>query len=113
MINLATAAAVWAGHLAVLPADGFPNVTPSYDFPVFTLLKRILSWVLGGGTMVVFLALIIAIVAVVFKGFGNERLRGMAVSNIGFIIAGVVVLSGITGIFAWTQGLDLGFAAAK
>ena len=94
----------------LLPGDNsFPNITPSYDFPVFKLLKQIVSWILAGGTIVLFMALILAILSVVFKGFGNERLRGVATANIGFVIAGVVVLSSITGIFTWSQGLDLGF----
>lgn len=89
--------------------NGIGNIPADYSFPAFTLLKHVVGWVLAGATILCFLALILAVIGVLFKGFGNERLRGAAIGNIGYIIAGTVILSAITGIFAYFQGLDLGF----
>lgn len=91
---------------------GVGDITADYTFPVFKLLKKIISWVLGGSVLLVYGALIVGILLIVFKGFGNERARGIATANIGFVIMGTLVLSGITGVWTFIVGLDLGFGAA-
>lgn len=86
-----------------------PDIQPDYSFPAFAALQQIVSWVLGGATLLTFLALIVVIVGVAFKGFGNQKFQQFSASNVGWVLLGVICLGSITGLFAFFAGFDLGF----
>lgn len=102
--------------LAVIPAvsetvnlvPGNLNISPDYDFPGATGVKRIISWVLGGGMTISFLTVIILGITLAFKGFGNQGMQQGASKLILWAVIGLVVLGSASGIWQLIVGFDLG-----
>ncbi|MDA3146515.1 hypothetical protein JSO19_03880 [Leucobacter sp. UCMA 4100] len=92
----------------VVTADEMPDISPDFGFPGGTLLNQIASWILGGGLVLAFIALIVLVLLIVFKGFGNQgaqqKASGLAVP----VFLGLVVLGSITAVYHFIIGLDLG-----
>lgn len=94
---------------AISAAADWTDISPQYDAPWIASLRRILSWVFGTVTLLAFLALLIAVAAIVFRGFGSERVRQFAADNILWVVLAVAALGALNGIFAFALGFDLGF----
>ena len=59
-----------------------PNITPNFDAPWLQGLQVIVSYVLATALVLAFLALIVAIVALVFRGIFPDQVRDWAGKNI-------------------------------
>lgn len=81
-----------------------PNISPDFSFPGSEGLFRIVSWVLGGGTAVAIIALIICIVGIAFKGFGNSSYQQKSASAIIPVLIVVAVLGSFSSVFAFAYG---------
>lgn len=86
-----------------------PDIQPDYSFPAFAALQQIVSWVLGVAMLLSFLALIVVILGVAFKGFGNQRFQQFSAGNVGWVLLGVICLGSLNGLWAFFAGFDLGF----
>lgn len=96
-------------HSLITIAAKVPDISPRYDAPFFQAFTRIASWVLGVSLVLAFVALILAILAIMFRGVVPERARSFAAANIGWVFLGLALLGSISGVFAWLVGFDLGF----
>lgn len=92
--------------VTVVPTD--LGISPDYNFPGSTGVKRIISWVLGGGLTISFLAVIILGLTLAFKGFGNQGMQQGASKAILWAVCGLVVLGSVSGIWQLIVGFDLG-----
>jgi hypothetical protein len=86
-----------------------PDIKPRFDAPFFKGITMIASWGLGVALLAAFIAVVIAVTILVFKGIASAQLRSLAAAALPWAIAGLLALSGITGIFTWLVGLDFGF----
>lgn len=86
-----------------------PNIAPDWNAPFMQGIQTIASYVLAGSMMIALIALVIAIVAIAFKGFGNAGFQSWGGSNLLKLILVVVLLGSVNGIFAFFVGFDLGF----
>ncbi|WP_217132359.1 hypothetical protein [Leucobacter chinensis] len=93
---------------SLLPADEMPEITPDFGFPGSTLLNQVVSWTLGGGLLLGFLALIVLLLLIVFKGFGNQGIQQKASGIILWVFIGLVCLGSVTLLYDFIIGLDLG-----
>lgn len=90
-------------------AGDLPEVQYDSDTPFLQGLQTIGSYVFTGGLALVLIALVIALVAVVFKGFGNERFQGWGGDNIIRLFVVAAALGAVNAIFAFAVGFDFGF----
>lgn len=87
-----------------------PDIQPDFSAPGSSALVQIASWALGLALIIAFLALIVLFVTIAFKGFGNQNVQQFASSRIGWVAAGVICLAGVSGIFQFLVGFDLGLS---
>lgn len=85
-----------------------PNIGPDFSGPGSAALVKIASWILGGGLLVSFIALIVSIALIAGKGFGSSAVHKFAASNIGWVFLAVAALGSISGIFQLAVGFNLG-----
>lgn len=93
----------------LLPLAAIPDINPSFDAPFFKGLIMIASWILGAGLVAAFIAVVLCVILLVFKGLASAQMRALAGAALPWALVGLIVLSGITGLFAWLIGLDFGF----
>lgn len=93
----------------LLSLAAIPDIKPSFDAPFFKGLIMIASWVLGAGLVAAFIAVVVCVTLLVFRGLASSQLRALAGAALPVALIGLIVLSGITGLFAWLIGLDFGF----
>ncbi len=86
-----------------------PNITPDFSAPWLQGLQVIVSYVLATGLVLAFLALIVAIIALVFRGIFPDQVRGWAGKNIVTVFIATAALGAVSGIFAWFISFDFGF----
>lgn len=86
-----------------------PDIQPDFSAPFFTGLKMIASWVLAAALLAAFIVVVLAVAALVFKSLASSQMRAVAGAALPWALLGLIVLSGITGFFAWLLGLDFGF----
>ena len=89
-----------------------PDIQPDWNAPGISLVQQIASWVLGLGLTITIIALIVAVITIAFKGFGNQGMQQTASKNILWVALAVVVLGSVMGIFHWLVGIDLGIPGA-
>lgn len=85
-----------------------PDISPDFGAPGVSGLTTIASWVLALCMIVAFIALILAIVAMATKGFGNQQIQSFAAKAIGWVALAVACLGSISAIFQFVVGFDLG-----
>ena len=83
-----------------------PNISPDFDFPGAKGLFNIVEWVLGGGTAIAIIALIICIVGIAFKGFGHSGYQQKSASAIIPVLIVVAVLGSFSAVFQFAYGFD-------
>lgn len=93
----------------LLPLANMPDIEPDFSAPFFKGLIMIASWVLAAGLVIAFIAVVLCVILLVFKGVASSQLRALAGAALPWALLGLIVLSGITGIFTWLIGLDFGF----
>lgn len=93
----------------VRTAGDLPQVEYDADTPFLAGIQTIGSYIFTGGLALVLIALVIALVAVVFKGFGNERFQGWGGDNIIRLFIVAACLGAVNAIFAFAVGFDFGF----
>ncbi|MCG7415198.1 MULTISPECIES: hypothetical protein [Microbacterium] len=86
-----------------------PNISPDFNAPWLQGLQVIVSYVLATALVLAFLALIIAIVALVFRGIFPDQVRDWAGKNIVTVFIATAALGAVSGIFAWFINFDFGF----
>lgn len=86
-----------------------PDIKPDFSAPFFTGLKMIASWVLAAGLVAAFIVVVLAVTLLVFKGLASSQMRSLAGAALPWALIGLIVLSGMTGLFTWIIGLDFGF----
>lgn len=97
-------------RLYLLQADpNMPEISPDFSAPFFTGLVMIASWVLAGGFVLAFIALILCIAALALKGITPDKMRAAAGAGLPIVIGSVIGLAAVGGIFTWLVGLDFGF----
>lgn len=89
-----------------------PDIQPDWNAPGISLVQQIASWVLGLGLTITIIALIVSVITIAFKGFGNQGMQQTASKNILWVALAVVVLGSVMGIFHWLVGIDLGIPGA-
>ncbi len=97
-----------SGLAAVVPM--MPEISPDFSAPGSSAIIQIVSWFLGLGLLVTFLALIAVAVTLAFKGFGNQNLQQGATKSVMWLAIGVAVLGSASGIWQFLVGFDLGIA---
>lgn len=95
--------------LLPLADPNVPDIQPDFSAPFFTGMKMIASWVLAGGLVAAFIVVVLAVTFLVFKGLASSQMRAIAGAALPWALLGLIVLSGITGLFTWLIGLDFGF----
>ncbi|MGO1409978.1 MAG: hypothetical protein ACTHU7_00960 [Microbacterium sp.] len=86
-----------------------PEIKPDFSAPFFDGIIMVASWILAVGLVLSFVALILAIIFLAWKGLGGDKMRALAGIALPWAIVGVIGLSAATGIFEWLIGLDFGF----
>ncbi|MGJ0202757.1 hypothetical protein [Leucobacter sp. gxy201] len=87
-----------------------PDIQPDFSAPGSSAIIQIVSWALGLGLIVTFLALIGCAVGLAFKGFGNQGIQQAASKAIMWLALGVAALGSASGIWQFLVGFDLGIA---
>lgn len=85
-----------------------PDITPDFSAPGSAAIVQVISWFLGLGLMATFLALIGCLVALAFKGFGNQGLQQAASKTVMWVAIGVAALGSASAIWQFLVGFDLG-----
>lgn len=70
-----------------------PNVTPNFDFPGAQLLQSVASWAMGGGVVLLVIAVIFGAVMLAFGHFSNNptaKTRGIWVVFIAIAAAAII-----------------------
>ncbi|MFB8191318.1 hypothetical protein ACFC14_18525 [Microbacterium sp. NPDC055988] len=91
------------------PIANMPDIRPDFTAPFFKGFIMVASWILAIGLVAAFIAVVLGVTILVFKGVMSSQLRATAAAALPWAIIGLIVLSGITGIFTWLLGLDFGF----
>lgn len=86
-----------------------PDVQPDYSAPFFQGFQLIVSYLLAGALLVVLAMLIVAGVALAFRGLASDRVRTWAGENILWIFIAAAVLGAVSGLFQWFVNFDFGF----
>ncbi len=94
-------------NLNTLAVD-IPDVQFDPSTPGLTGLVQIASWVLSIGLVLGLLFLIIALIGMATRGFGNERVQGFIGDNILRVFIVVGLLAGVNGLFQLFVGFDWG-----
>lgn len=87
-----------------------PDISPDFSAPGSSAIIQVVSWALGLGLLVTFLALIACAVTLAFKGFGNQSMQQGASKSIMWLAIGVAALGSASGIWQFLVGFDLGIA---
>lgn len=85
-----------------------PDIQPDFNAPGMELIKTIAGWALGISLTLTVLALIFCIVAIAFKGFGNQGVQQTASKSLLWVIAAMLLLAGLGGVVTFIMGIDLG-----
>lgn len=85
-----------------------PDISPDFSAPGSSAIIQVVSWFLGLGLLVTFLALIAVAVTLAFKGFGNQNLQQGASKSVMWLAIGVAALGSASGIWQFLVGFDLG-----
>lgn len=86
-----------------------PDIAPDFTAPWMTGFQLIASYILATCLILAFIALILAIIGVVFSSVVPERASAMAGAALPKLALGVVALGCISGIFQWAVNFDFGF----
>lgn len=84
------------------------DITPDFAFPGSHGLRVIVSYFLGAGLTLSFLAVVVLGIMIAFKGFGNQGMQQGAAKLIGWTFVGLVVLGSASAIWQFVVGFDLG-----
>lgn len=93
----------------LLPLAEIPDIKPDFTAPFFKGLIMIASWVLAAALVIAFIAVVVCVALLVFKGIASSQARATAGAALPWALIGLIALSSITGIFTWVVGLDFGF----
>ncbi|MFD5600792.1 hypothetical protein ACFWHR_12150 [Leucobacter sp. NPDC058333] len=85
-----------------------PDLNPDFSAPGASALIQIVSWILGLGLIASAGALIACFITLGFKGFGNQNAQQLASKSVLWCALAVACLGGISGIFQFLVGFDLG-----
>lgn len=85
-----------------------PDVSPDFSAPGSSAIQEVVSWVLGLGLLITFLALVGVLVALAFRGFGNQNVQQGAAKAVLWVALGVAALGSASAIFQFLVGFDLG-----
>lgn len=96
-------------NLIVRASVDVPDINPDFSAPFFGGVQVIISYVLALALLVVFAALVVALAALAFKGFGSQQLRSWAGENILTIFIVAAALGAVGGIYQWFVNFDFGF----
>jgi len=94
-------------NLHTLAVD-IPDVQFDPSTPGLTGLVQIASWVLSIGLVLGLLFLIIALIGMATRGFGNERVQGFIGDHILRVFLVVGLLTSVNAIFGIFVGFDWG-----
>ena len=92
-----------------LPSTTVPDIAPPFNAPWLAGLQVLASYILATGFIIAFIALIIAILALVFHGIFPDQVRSWAGKNIMIVFIATAALGAISGLFAWFVNFNFGF----
>lgn len=95
--------------LHLLPLVDVPPITPNFDAPWMNGLHVIVSYILGTALVLMTLALIVAIVSLVWPGLMPDAARSWAGKNIVKVFVATAALAGVSGLFQWIVNFNFGF----
>lgn len=85
-----------------------PDISPDFSAPGLSAVVQIASWALAIGMVIAGLGLIVSLITLGFKGFGNGRLQEMAGPAAIWSLGVLALLGSFSGLMALAVGFDLG-----
>ncbi|OAZ41476.1 hypothetical protein A9Z40_02020 [Microbacterium arborescens] len=95
--------------MRIIPAVTIPEITPNWDAPWLTGLQILASYILATALLLALIALIIAVLSLIFRGIFPDSVRDWAGKNIVTIFFATAILGAISGIFHWFVNFNFGF----
>lgn len=86
-----------------------PDIQPDFDAPWLDGLQVLASYFLATAFILAFVALIIAVLALVTHGIFPDGVRSWAGKSIVVVGVATVVLGALSGLFQWFVNFDFGF----
>lgn len=93
----------------IITTQDFPDIQGDYGAPWMDSALKVTAWLLGTCTVLVFAALIVCIVVLVFGRAFPDGARRVAGSSIVGIAIAAACLGSASGIFQFMVGFDVGF----